>query len=75
MINARSKVDAKSGLKLVLVAQLVVAGLLIVSDVVDAIPLPSNENEVLRTGPISPGDQKRIYRTNSKEIFNLVSKK
>ncbi len=64
MINARSKVDAKSGLKLVSVAQLVVAGLLIESDVVDAIPLPSNENEVLRTGPISPGDQKRIYRTD-----------
>ena len=64
MIATRFKIDAKTGLRWVLLSQLAVAGLLFLSDIVNAVAFPKLEPEVLRTGPVSPGDQRRTYRTD-----------
>ena len=72
MIGANLNIDAKSGLRLVLLSQLVVAGLLILSDITDAIVLAGKDREMQQTGPVSPGDQRRVYRTD-KPIPNLLT--
>jgi hypothetical protein len=72
MIGAKLKIDARAGWKFILLSQLAVAGLLILSDIADAIVLPGQDREMLKTGPVSPGDQRRIYRTD-KPIPNLLT--
>ncbi len=56
--------DPRSGLRYILILQLVIAGALIASDVIGVIPSPFKERVELPTGPVSPGDQRREYRTD-----------
>ncbi len=64
MMGLLSKVDLRTGLRYVLVLQLGIAGVLILSDVVDVVQNPFRPAVELPTGPISPGDQRREYRTD-----------
>ncbi|KUJ77770.1 hypothetical protein AVO44_15690 [Ruegeria profundi] len=56
--------DPRSGLRYILILQLAIAGVLVLSDVVGVIPSPFQERVELPTGPVSPGDQRREYRTD-----------
>lgn len=58
------KLDIRSGLRFVLLAQLAIAGFLIASDVIDFASLRWRSDTDVPTGPITPGDQTRIYRTD-----------
>ncbi|WP_170449292.1 hypothetical protein [Ruegeria arenilitoris] len=59
-----SRFDPRSGLRYVLILQLAIAGVLIASDVLGVVPSPFKERVELPTGPVSPGDQRREYRTD-----------
>ncbi len=59
-----SRLDPRSGLRYVLILQLAIAGVLIASDVLGVVPSPFKKRVELPTGPISPGDQRREYRTD-----------
>lgn len=59
-----SRIDVRRGLRYVLVFQLVIAGVLILSDVAEVMSNPFTPRVELPTGPISPGDQRRQYRTD-----------
>ncbi len=59
-----SRFDPRSGLRYVLLLQLGIAGILIVSDVFSDARLPFGDREELPSGPVSPGDQRREYRTD-----------
>ncbi|GAA6159710.1 hypothetical protein NBRC116589_18840 [Ruegeria sp. HU-ET01832] len=63
-MNLLSRLDPRSGLRYVLILQLAIAGVLIASDVFGVLPSPFKERVELPTGPISPGDQRREYRTD-----------
>ncbi|WP_425045277.1 hypothetical protein [Primorskyibacter sp. S87] len=65
------KFGPRTGLKYVLLAQLALAGLLITTDVIGSIQSPFREKLVLPTGPVSPGDQRREYRTD-KPVLRLT---
>ena len=56
--------DPRQGLKFVLLAQLAVAALLVGTDMFRYLPDPFREKVELPTGPVSPGDQRREYRTD-----------
>ncbi len=58
------KTDPRRGLRFVLLAQLVMAGFLLVIDLAATFPKPFRKNVELPTGPVSPGDQRRQYRTD-----------
>lgn len=62
MIDRLPKIDSRKGLKVVLIAQLAMAGLLIVSDIFEKLPNFATSTTELPSGPISPGDQRREYR-------------
>ncbi len=64
MMGFLSRIDVRRGLRYVLVFQLVIAGILILSDVADVVSNPFTPRVELPTGPISPGDQRREYRTD-----------
>ncbi|TMV10331.1 hypothetical protein FGK63_04530 [Ruegeria sediminis] len=59
-----AKIDPRSGLRYVLLLQLAIAGILVVSDVASLYPSPFQKQVDLPSGPISPGDQRREYRTD-----------
>lgn len=59
-----SKVELRNGLRYVLVLQLVIAGVLVLTDVSEAVQNPFRQRVELPTGPVSPGDQRREYRTD-----------
>ena len=59
-----SRLDPRSGLRYVLILQFAIAGVLIASDVLGVIPSPFKQRIELPTGPVSPGDQRREYRTD-----------
>lgn len=56
--------DPRNGLKAVLLAQLGLAGLLIVSDVFSHYPRAFDRTIEIPSGPVKPGDQRRQYRTD-----------
>ncbi|MBU2983142.1 hypothetical protein KO498_15135 [Lentibacter algarum] len=58
------QIDAKSGLKYVLLLQLALAGLLIATQIFGIMPKLYEEKVELPNGPVSPGDQRREYRTD-----------
>ncbi|WP_170353234.1 hypothetical protein [Ruegeria arenilitoris] len=58
------RLDPRSWLRYILILQLAIAGVLIASDVLGVFPSPFKERVELPTGPISPGDQRREYRTD-----------
>lgn len=58
------KIDPPRGLRFVLLAQLVMAGILLMTDVFEKFPATFQETVELPTGPVSPGDQRREYRTD-----------
>ena len=68
-----ARFDPRSGLRHVLLLQLLIAGILIVSDVFTTIPNPFLKTVDLPSGPVSPGDQRREYRTDrtSPELLRL----
>ncbi|WP_170481202.1 hypothetical protein [Ruegeria arenilitoris] len=67
-----NRLDPRSGLRYVLILQLVIAGVLIAFDVVGVIPNPFKERVELPTGPVSPGDQRREYRTDRSDPSLLL---
>jgi hypothetical protein len=56
--------DARGGLKYVLLLQLGLAAFLMVTQVYGLFPKMFQERVELPTGPVSPGDQRREYRTD-----------
>ncbi|MDO6479839.1 SDH family Clp fold serine proteinase [Shimia thalassica] len=58
------KIDPGKGLRFVLLAQLMMAGILLATDVFKKFPASFRETVELPTGPVSPGDQRREYRTD-----------
>jgi hypothetical protein len=56
------KFNPKSGLRLILLLQLGLAGILILSDASSSFPAILRPPVELPTGPVSPGDQRREYR-------------
>jgi len=64
-------IATRTGIRVVLLAQLVMAGLLVASDLVTQFPATFRENVELPTGPVLPGDQRREYR-NDRSVPNLV---
>ncbi|MDW4497415.1 hypothetical protein R5H30_05430 [Sulfitobacter sp. D35] len=52
----------RKGVRLVLFAQIALAGLLVLSQLPDRMLFPSFDTEALPTGPVSPGDQRRRFR-------------
>ncbi len=59
-----SRLDPSTGLRYVLILQFAIACVLIASDVARFVSIPFREKVVLPTGPVSPGDQRREYRTD-----------
>ncbi|WP_170343081.1 hypothetical protein [Ruegeria arenilitoris] len=59
-----SRFDPRSGLRYVLILQLVIAAVLIFSDVAEEFSNPFKNRVELPSGPVSPGDQRREYRTD-----------
>ncbi len=59
-----SRLDPRAGLRYVLIFQFVIAGFLIASDVAGFVSIPFREKVEIPTGPVSPGDQRREYRTD-----------
>lgn len=57
------KLDPRKGLRYVLLGQLVLAGILLGVDMLAHMPMPFRDRVALPTGPVSPGDQRREYRT------------
>ena len=51
-------------LRFVLILQLVIGGILLLSDGSDVVPRLFKERVQLPSGPVSPGDQRREYRTD-----------
>lgn len=72
MMNFVPKIDPRRGLRFVLLAQLVMAGFLLVSDLFETFPTSFRETVELPTGPVSPGDQTREYRTDRADPELLV---
>lgn len=64
MMHHVPKIDPRKGLRFVLLAQLVMAGFLLVTDLAERFPKSLRETVELPTGPVSPGDQRREYRTD-----------
>ncbi len=64
MTDLLSRLDPRSGLRYVLMAQFVIAVVLVVSDVFGGISTPFKDKVELPSGPVSPGDQRREYRTD-----------
>lgn len=64
MIDRIPSFDPKKGLRWVLIAQLALAGLLMVSEVVESFPSLIRQKTELPSGPVSPGDQRREYRVD-----------
>lgn len=64
MMHLVPKIDPRRGLRFVLFAQLVMAGILLVTDVFERFPASFQETVELPTGPVSPGDQRREYRSD-----------
>lgn len=62
-----TKIDPKSGLKIVLLVQLGMAGFLLITDGFAKFPRAFRETVELPSGPVSPGDQRREYRTDRTE--------
>lgn len=63
--------DPRRGLRVILLAQIAMAGLLVLTDVFDVFPSVLKKERETPTGPVSPGDQRRVYRTD-KPAPNLV---
>ncbi len=63
-MGVSGRLDPRAWLRYVLLVQLGIAGVLIASDVLGVIPNPFKERVELPNGPISPGDQRREYRTD-----------
>ncbi|MGJ8585628.1 MAG: hypothetical protein ACSHXD_16170 [Marinosulfonomonas sp.] len=56
--------DPRTGLKLILLGQLAMAGLLIASDLVQRSYFSFRHSVEIPSGPVTPGDQRREYRTD-----------
>ncbi|SHK90677.1 hypothetical protein SAMN05444414_102210 [Roseovarius marisflavi] len=64
----------QTGLKYVLVVQLTMAGLLIATHIFEMFPRLFREQVEMPSGPVSPGDQRREYRTD-RPVPDLVTLK
>lgn len=61
------QIGAQKGLRYILIGQLALAGLLMTDRAFEMLPTMMRNSEPLPTGPISPGDQRRDYRTDRPE--------
>ncbi len=68
------KFDLRTGLKYVLLTQLAMASLLVATHVFELFPQLFREQVELPSGPVSPGDQRREYRTD-RPVPDLVTLK
>ncbi|MEM6499387.1 MAG: hypothetical protein AAF709_22020 [Pseudomonadota bacterium] len=57
-------IDLRHGLRVVLLAQLAIAGLLIATDILEMLPSVFKKQVETPVGPVVPGDQRRQYRTD-----------
>ena len=64
MMLTIQRIGVRGALKLLLLAQLLIGGLLVSVDLLENIPLVLPERVELPSGPVSPGDQRRTYRTD-----------
>lgn len=64
MMRFVPKFDPSTGLRNILLLQLVMAGVLVASDAFNLFPAILRDKVELPSGPISPGDQRRVYRTD-----------
>lgn len=63
----RPRIGAQRGLRYILIAQLLLAGLLMTERAFTMLPAMARNSPGLPSGPISPGDQRRDYRTDRPE--------
>ncbi len=64
MIRSLPKIGQQRGLRYVFVSQILLAVLLIGVEFMDILPRLTRERVELPEGPVSPGDQRREYRTD-----------
>ena len=72
MMRFVPKFDPRVGLKYVLLVQLSVAGLLMATHMFQMVPKLFRDQDELQSGPVSPGDQRREYRTD-RPVPDLVT--